>query len=230
MHLSLNALNGAFKPTVMRLVGTHGRKSIHILVDSDSAHNFLSEKTTYRLGCALKSVEVAKVLVANDQKLLWNMVCEGFEQRAQGQLYKVNAYIPPLDNYDLISGVKWLATLGNIMWNFQELKMVFKQKDKVKVLQGSKGGGVSVIDQPKLLKLLKRDCQIASVQMIIKVEEEELNMLQVAKIKNAGEQELKVLLLQFQDVFGEQNDLPPMREHVHQIILEEGSQPINIRS
>lgn len=79
MHLSLNALNGAFKPTVMRLVGTHGRKSIHILVDSDSAHNFLSEKTTYRLGCALKSVEVAKVLVANDQKLLWNMVCEGFE-------------------------------------------------------------------------------------------------------------------------------------------------------
>lgn len=55
------------------------------------------------------------------------------------------------------------------------------------MLQGSKGGGVSVIDQPKLLKLLKRDCQIASVQMIIKVEEEELNMLQVAKIKNAGE-------------------------------------------
>lgn len=79
MHLSLNALNRMVKPRVMRLHGTYGRKPIFILVDSNNTYNFRNEKTVYRLGCLLKPMKGAKVLVANGQKLLCNLVCEIFK-------------------------------------------------------------------------------------------------------------------------------------------------------
>lgn len=93
------------------------------------------------------------MLVANGHQLPCASMCEGFEWKAQGQVFKVDAYVLSLENYDLILGTQWLAILRDILWSFEVLKMIFTQRDQQRVLQGQNGEGLLVINHAKLLKV-----------------------------------------------------------------------------
>ncbi|PKI53799.1 hypothetical protein CRG98_025805 [Punica granatum] len=64
-QISLNALLGTQSFQTMRVVGTVGRRLLHILVDSGSTHNFLNEEVGGRLGCLTEPMPMVKVAVAN---------------------------------------------------------------------------------------------------------------------------------------------------------------------
>lgn len=49
------------------------------------------------------------------------------------------------------------------------------------------------------------------------------------KLVNNNWKELDLLLEQYNDVFSEQDGLPPPREQDHQILLKENAQPINLK-
>lgn len=85
------------------------------MVDSGSTHNFLNKETALKLGCFLKPLGRTRVLVANGHQLPCASMCEGFEWKAQGQVFKVDAYVLSLENYDLILGTQWLAILRDIL-------------------------------------------------------------------------------------------------------------------
>ncbi|GJT24392.1 gypsy/ty3 retroelement polyprotein [Tanacetum coccineum] len=53
-NISLNALIGRNTFPTMRVIGYAGKHEIHILIDSDSTHNFLDSKTAKKLGLSLK--------------------------------------------------------------------------------------------------------------------------------------------------------------------------------
>ena len=45
--------------------------------------------------------------------------------------------ILPLGNCDMVLGIQWLETLGEIKWNFKQLRMEFIVNEKKHVLRGS---------------------------------------------------------------------------------------------
>lgn len=106
IQLSVCALNGVNNPKVMRLTRMCGKMSIFILIDSGSTHNFVSEKTTSKLGCILKLVEETKVRVASGDELPCKYKCEGFEWKIQGHNFITDVYLLLLDSYDLILGTQ----------------------------------------------------------------------------------------------------------------------------
>ena len=55
-QISMNAMNGSTGFHTMRVKGHVGKRTLHILVDSGSTHNFLDETFAKRLGCRLESV------------------------------------------------------------------------------------------------------------------------------------------------------------------------------
>lgn len=54
----------------------------------------------------------------------------------QGYSFNAEVYIIPMESYDLILGVQWLSTLGEIRWNFDKLSMIFMLKGVEMTLQG----------------------------------------------------------------------------------------------
>jgi len=55
-QISINAMNGHSGFNTMRVNGHRGKKTLHILIDSGSTHNFLDEQLAKSLGCQLEPI------------------------------------------------------------------------------------------------------------------------------------------------------------------------------
>ena len=137
-QVSLHALEGTFNFQTMRLKGVVGKRSLCILIDSRSTHNFIDTRVTAMVGCVLESIAKLKVVAANGNELRCREICRGFSWTMQGQQFKANVMTLPLDNYDLVLRVQWLVELGDITWNFEKLNMKFQVGSREYILQREK--------------------------------------------------------------------------------------------
>lgn len=69
IQLSLYALHGLIGFKTMRIIATHGKRQLFILVNLGSTHNFLSEYIVHKLKCQVRKVQGVQVTIANDQEL-----------------------------------------------------------------------------------------------------------------------------------------------------------------
>ena len=56
--ISLQAINGVQGFQTMRVMGYFGKKSLQLLVDSSSTHNFVDLKLAQNLGCTLEPIHL----------------------------------------------------------------------------------------------------------------------------------------------------------------------------
>nr|GEW54224.1 hypothetical protein [Tanacetum cinerariifolium] len=71
-HISLNALSGIPTHNTMRLKGHVLKQILHILMDSESTHNFLDFYVTKRLRCRIRNTCPLEVSVAEGSKLFYH--------------------------------------------------------------------------------------------------------------------------------------------------------------
>ncbi|PKI64041.1 hypothetical protein CRG98_015573 [Punica granatum] len=109
----------------MRVMESVGKRLLHILVDSGSTHNFVNEEVGRKLDFPTELIPSVKVAVANGNELKCERVCKKFRWRMQGREYEADMLLLPLESYDIVLGVQWLSTLGDILWNFKDLQMKF---------------------------------------------------------------------------------------------------------
>lgn len=60
--ISLNAIADITYYTTMKVRGVHGKRTLYILIDSGSTHNFIDKKVVDMLGCKLKRLAELKCL------------------------------------------------------------------------------------------------------------------------------------------------------------------------
>lgn len=53
-RISINAIAGISDYTTMNVRGIHGKKTLYVLIDSGSTHNFIDKKVVEMLGCKIK--------------------------------------------------------------------------------------------------------------------------------------------------------------------------------
>ncbi|RVW97716.1 Transposon Ty3-G Gag-Pol polyprotein [Vitis vinifera] len=233
IQLSLNALMSNEDSQTMTLNGNYKGRSLFVLIDSGSSHNFLSSKVAKRVDCCWQKARRIRVTVANGQELHCTALCSDFRWRMQGQEFIAEVYVLPLETYDLILGTQWLATLGDISWNFNTLQMGFELNGKPYLLQGKnklqerispwadklKG----VVEQPGLFTI--QDLSDATLWAIQVAENTHLE----ETLTPQQQEELQKMLQAFADVFEEPTGLPPVRDYDHQIDLKDEAGPINCR-
>ncbi|GKA55906.1 protein ABC transporter 1, mitochondrial [Tanacetum coccineum] len=95
----------------MRVTGKVGKHEIHILVDCGSTHNFLDNSVAKKIGCPFKDTCPLVVTVGGGKQLIGG--CE------------------------MVLGIQWLATLGDIKCNFSQLKIEFVYNRRRMVLRGA---------------------------------------------------------------------------------------------
>ncbi|GKD23092.1 gypsy/ty3 retroelement polyprotein [Tanacetum coccineum] len=104
---------------------------------------------------------------------------------------------------EMVLGVQWLVTLGNVKWNFQQLTMEFKCEGRKMDLRGTQ-------------RLLAQW-----------VTNQESNKILTGTTTQLSSMALCVYPVSFMNIVP--TELQPQRAHDHRIPLKEGSQPVNIR-
>ena len=232
VHISINAIAGISDYTTMKVKGMHGKRTLYVLIDSGSTHNFIDSKITELLGCKVREAGRAKVAVADGTKINVSGRIDNFKWNFHGTQFMTDFMVIPLGGHDIVLGVQWLSTLGPLTWDFQKLEMVFKWGSSKVLLRGISPGSVREIKAKRVKENRDSDIQL---HMIYAYEESDwtpmkLSVLQSQGSERLGVEEINELTEQFKDIFEEPKALPPFKEnHNHKIILKEGSDPVNQR-
>lgn len=173
-------------------------------------------QTAKKLGCKLKSTYPLQVDVANGNKMYSNYVCKGFTWSIQGQFFSSDVMTIPLGGCEMVLGIKWLSTLGNIQWNFDKLRMEFMCGEQKKALRGTAPNVTKWVDGKKMDKGTNR---AEPSSLLVYVFPSELMSVNVPSQDSQEQQQLNSTPI----------TLPPKRSHDHQIVLQSGMEPVNIR-
>ena len=78
-----------------------------------------------KYGCIIKTIVPLNVVVANGSKIKISSVVKKFSWTIQHTTFTADMLLLPLGYCDLVLGIEWLITLGDILWNFDKLTMEF---------------------------------------------------------------------------------------------------------
>ncbi|KAD4586142.1 hypothetical protein E3N88_23743 [Mikania micrantha] len=147
------------------IMGPIGTRPLHILVDSGSTHNFINNELAAKLHCSTIGVKAMKVTVANGNQLDCLSLCKDFKWMMQGVWFNADVLLIPLDKYDMVLGVQWLSSLGDINWNFKNLTMEFSVDQVKYVLKGVHSNSLSLCSEKKLEQMLCSSMALVQSQM-----------------------------------------------------------------
>nr|GEW22175.1 hypothetical protein [Tanacetum cinerariifolium] len=120
---------------------------------------------------------------------------------------------------EMVLGIQWLATLGDIQCNFKKLFMKFNHKGRQLVLTGITNTHVHWMQGNKgMMKQAKLSFIALCVYPVQLCQMESIGSVSV---------EVEQVLTQFDKVFKIPKDLPPQRSHDHQIPLMPNTHSIN---
>ncbi|GJX46228.1 glycoside hydrolase, catalytic domain-containing protein [Tanacetum coccineum] len=188
--------------------GHVGKQDLYILIDCGSKHNFLDIDKAKKLGCQLCNTCRMQVDIAGGEKLTSKYVCKKFKWQIHGEEFVIDAMLLPLGGCDMVLGIQWLSTLGNIQFNFQELRMEFKNKGRKVALRGTK--------KPTLLwikgsKVPKQNAHLSSMVLCV-YPSTSLNMIFAATIEGTlTPTSISKVMSHFEDVFAIPTALPPKK-------------------
>lgn len=132
-EISLHAISRG----TMQVKWTIGSLTTIVLVDLGSTHNFTSEDIAGRwdYNPKLKSNSKWWWYHKNDFPVVVSALM--FKLLLQGIFHIfVDFYLLLLEVYDIVLETQWLRTLGQIIWDFEELQMSFRIANKEIILRG----------------------------------------------------------------------------------------------
>ncbi|GKA80211.1 retrotransposable element Tf2 [Tanacetum coccineum] len=198
-------------------------------LEEKRAKNLLWEPTNKDVDCELSDV----FNVVQEENSVPHISLNAFTgrntfQTMRGEEFMAYMMILPLGGCEMVLGIQWLSTLGNIICNFRDLRMSFQYNRRMINLRGSKKGVVQWLQGKQLAKNMGVQAQLSSMILCVYLESM-LNMVSAKTTTNEVPKGLQTLLEDYDDVFAIPKELPPVRSHDHRIPLKEGSLTVNIR-
>ncbi|XP_062153129.1 uncharacterized protein LOC133861362 [Alnus glutinosa] len=233
--ISLQALTGTPNPHTMRVGGYLGNLRVIVLMDSGSTHNFLNPQIAHQLGLKPKEGGM-NVTMANREKISCTGLCTLVLIWLQGEPFLVDFFILTMDVCEVVLGTQWLRTLGPIWWDFTILLMRFKWKINELELRGIRPPVNRIVEEQEIQRELKkiRCGWVCHVQPCLKRNHAQMRLHAIVlgaqqTGKESMDQQVSIILSEFDELFKEPRGLSPTRSHDHQIRLTPGSGPTNVR-
>ena len=125
VEISLHALTGLNAADAMLLQVTVAGVQLRALVDTGSTHTFIHSTLAQRLGLTVTPRAGLNVMVANGDRVRSPGVCLATPVTIGGEAFSIDCFALDLGGFDLVLGVRWLRTLGPIVWDFAAHAMSF---------------------------------------------------------------------------------------------------------
>ncbi|GJU56063.1 reverse transcriptase [Tanacetum coccineum] len=160
-----------------------------------------------RIGCHIRDTCPLAVTGAYGNKMVTTSECKQFQWQFGSTMFSLDVMLLPLGGCDMVLGIQWLATLGDIRFNFHDLRMDFKYNGRRILLRGTHKSNLEWLNTKTSDKIVRQT---------------ELHSMVVCVFPNSAGSF-------YEDVFATPTELPPRREHDHRIPLMKGAQPVNIK-
>nr|GEV92100.1 hypothetical protein [Tanacetum cinerariifolium] len=135
-HLSADALVGLPSPRTLRLCGIINGHQVFVLVDSGSSHNIIQPRVAKFLQLQISNAPRFSVLVGNGDSLTCSGLCLNVPIYMQQNMFSISFYVLSISGADVVLGVQWLQTLGQILSDYSILVIQFQHDRHLVTLTG----------------------------------------------------------------------------------------------
>ena len=109
----------------LKLAGQlHGFTAL-MLIDGGATYNFISKTVVSALGLPISRTKPLSISLGNGTKVTMDEICKGIPLSIGSYSCTVDALVYELGSLDIILGVAWLGTLGDVLFNWLKQEMRF---------------------------------------------------------------------------------------------------------
>ncbi|WVY89838.1 hypothetical protein V8G54_035352 [Vigna mungo] len=226
MELSALSVGGLTTPKTLKLKGRIGSREVLVLIDSGASHNFISRSLVGELGMAVKETQPYFVSLGDGQRRKISGCCERVTLELGNEVVE-QFYLFELGGVEVILGIEWLRKLGKVMMDWGKLTMVYQQGEKKVIVRGDPRLERRVVGPEALLKIKHAEAWMIVWELgSIEAQDNAPTYMGLTRTQRG---DMEKLLGQYEVVFKEPSQLPPVRDMQHRITLKEGSDPVSIR-
>ncbi|XP_042023144.1 uncharacterized protein LOC121770490 [Salvia splendens] len=222
----IHSLDGGRRSRPLKVLGHIHDREVCILVDTGSDRDFLHPKIAESLHLPLSPIRPFRVFVGNGAALLCTHMAVRTKLRMQGCEFVVDLHILPIHGPDVILGMDWLESLGQISADFAQKTLEFNHKGQSFTLRG-------ILPPPRRLTAETFLSMHSSADMaecfeiaLLKLESDESGSDCFPSDLPGG---VAAVLESFLSVFRVPTGMPPVRQYDHRIHLLPGSKPVNVQ-
>ena len=136
MDLHIYSTAGITRPSTMKIQGLLRKHPIVILIDSGASHNFFSADLVQKMGLTVTPTKELGVKLGDGHTVPCKGLCRAVDISAGELKITADCYPFKLGGVDLILGIAWLETLGEVRVNWQKMTMTFATGGFLRKLQG----------------------------------------------------------------------------------------------
>ncbi|MCH79682.1 transposon Tf2-1 polyprotein, partial [Trifolium medium] len=215
---------GYIKPQSIRLKGTIHEVPVSILIDSGATHNFISHHLVHKMNWHVDNTPSMRIKLGDGSCSTTTGRCVNLGVDIEGVPIVVDVQLFELGDVDMVLGIEWLRTLGDMIVNWEKHTMSFWYHKKWVTLKGIEGRW-DVRDTLQSIVCRSQRSYVGWWKDREKLKEEgSFLTLEVGQSRD-----LDNLLNVYVDVFQEPTGLPPKRKKEHVITLKEGEGAVNVR-
>ncbi|KAJ1421315.1 Retrotransposon gag domain [Sesbania bispinosa] len=157
LQLSLNSMMGFTSKRSIIALGEIKGRPVHVLIDCGASHNFLSAKLVKELYLAVEDTPPYHVEVGDGRKIQGRGKCSQLGLQLQGWRIQQDFFIFDLGGAEVVLGMEWLASLGDIRGNFQELTLMIPRRGGTMVLKGDPSLSRTAASIRSIMKAIHED-------------------------------------------------------------------------
>lgn len=151
----MNSIVGITFDKTLKIKGQIEGVGVIVLVDSRASHNFILHDLVRKLGMQIETGKKFGVMVGNGVTVKGEGVCRAVPLEVQGVRITQDFFPFELGGADVVLGVTWLSSLGDICANWKNLTMKFEWEGRRVSLQGDPSLVKIVISLKVMLRSLQ---------------------------------------------------------------------------
>ena len=109
---------------------------MRVMIDTGASHNFISQELVQKLKLPILQTSEFCVTVGNGQQIRSHGICKSVEIQFPELKVQQNCFLFPLEGAEVVLGLAWLDTLGDVRANFKESRLQFKEEGKRVTVRG----------------------------------------------------------------------------------------------
>ncbi|KZV40028.1 hypothetical protein F511_12423 [Dorcoceras hygrometricum] len=136
LDLPLFSISGMTQPQTLKLRGRIQNEEVVVMMDSGASHNFISRKLVEKLGMEIDEGVRFGVCLGDGTKVRCQGLCHGLVVQLGTYTVAITGHLFELGGVDVILGVDWLRTLGEVLLDWNKMRMRFKEGELMVELTG----------------------------------------------------------------------------------------------
>ncbi|XP_073138101.1 uncharacterized protein [Henckelia pumila] len=214
LELPLYSVHGINHPQTLKMKAVLEGREVVAMVDSGASHNFVSKELVKELGLVVDEGVRFAVCLGDGGRIGCQGLCKNLNIDLGQCQMRIAGYIFELGGIDLILGVDWLRTLGDVLLNWEKMQMKFSWGGRTMELHGDPSLNQSIVSLKSIVKTT--DVKFGGAVLVKWKSDADGQPSTVVPTPNGA---LHRLLDTYAVVFCEPQGLPPNRNQDHAIII-----------